>query len=317
MEPHVTHGLVTMVTLEKIHSPLFSNLYESFLREDDALSSEQDWRNLFDYRWDTEEGHCGYALLDADTVVGILGMVFSERHLDGVTRKFCNLHTWWVREDHRGRSLTLLRPVLQLNDYTITHLTPDDNVRAVTRRMGFSDLNSQLRILLPLSGVRGAGTAEASVLVDDPHAIDERLSDDDRKILLDHRPSGCGHLLINDGKRYCYLVYTHVVRHRLPYCHIHYMSDRTIFASKEPLVRAWLLGNHAARFVVVDDRLVQGMKLRRSFPFWAPAHALYKSSKVRPEQIDNLYSDVVLLKLTVLPDISHELGLLARRFWPS
>ena len=85
-----------MVTLEKIHSSLFPNRYDSFLIDADPLSSEQDWRILFDYQWDTEEGHCGYALLDKGKVVGMLGMVFSERTIDGAVRKFCNLHTWWV-----------------------------------------------------------------------------------------------------------------------------------------------------------------------------------------------------------------------------
>ena len=82
------------------------------------------------------------------------------------------------------------------------------------------------------------------------------------------------------------------------------------------MIRSSLLRNHKVRFVAVDARLVPDMKLRCSFNFWAPAHALYKSSDVMPEQIDNLYSDVVFLKLTVLPDISHEMGQLARRFWP-
>jgi hypothetical protein len=58
------------------------------------------------------------------------------------------------------------------------------------------------------------------------------------------------------------------------------------------------------------------VKFHCSFDFWAPAHALYKSEEVKPEQIDNLYSDVVFLKLSVLPDMSHELAQLARRLWP-
>lgn len=305
-----------MVTLQRIDSSLFSNLYDSFLVDDDPLSTEQDWRHLFDYQWDTDQGHCGYALLDDGRVVGMMGMVFSDREIAGASRKFCNLHTWWVREDHRGRSLSLLRPVLKLDDYTITHFTPDDKVRAVTRRMGFNDLDSQLRILLPAGRPRVPSAYREPELLSDESAIESRLSDRDRKILLDHRPSGVGHLLISDGSRYCYLVFTHVVRHRLPYCHVHYISDRAMFARHEPMIRQWLLRHHRARFVAVDHRLVQGMRFRRSFKFWAPAHALYRSTYVTPDQIDHLYSDVVLLKLTVLPDISHELGQIVRRFWP-
>jgi hypothetical protein len=304
-----------MVTLEKIQSSLFSNLYESFLIDDDPLSDEQDWRNVFDYQWETGQDHCGYALLDEGKVVGMMGMVFSERHIDGAMKKFCNLHTWWVREDHRGRSLALLRPILKLEGYTITHFTPCDTVRAVTKRLGFSDLDSQLKILLPL-GIFGSRSAGDFTYTFDERAIEERLNEHDRKILLDHRPYGCGHLLVSDGVEDCYLLYTHVVRHRLPYCHIQYISNKDVYATLEPQIRKLLLKNHRARFVAVDVRLVSDMKFRFSFNFWAPANALYKSSDVQPEQIDNLYSDVVFLSLTVLPDITHELGQIARRYWP-
>ena len=305
-----------MVTIEKIHSSLFSNLYESFLVDDDPLSGEQDWRNVFDYPWNTEEGHCGYAMLEGGKVVGMLGMIFSERHINGALKRFCNLHTWWVREDHRGRSLALLRPVLKLDGYTITHFTPCDTVRAVTKRLGFKVLSTQLRILPPSGLLPGNILSDQYTMTYDEQVIEEKLANQDKKILQDHRPYGCGHLLVHDGRDYCYLLYTVVVRHRLPYCHIHYISNKNIFERNERSIRSSLLKQHRASFVAVDARLVPDVKFRRSFKFWAPAHALYKSSDVNPEQIDNLYSDVVFLKLTVLPDISHELGQVARRYWP-
>ena len=304
-----------MVTLEKIQTQLFSNLYESFLCDDDPLSGEKEWRDVFDYKWKTEEGHCGYALLSQGDVVGMLGMVFSQRHIDGRARKFCNLHTWWVREDFRGKSLSLLKPILNLDGYTITHFTPCDTIRAVTKRLGFCELNSQLKLLFS-PRVLGNGGGEMT-LTRDEQAIEERLDDRDKRILLDHRPYGCGHLLVSDGDQYCYLLYTYVVRHRFPYCHIHYISNKKLFAEKETAIRSVLLRSHKAWFIAVDARLVAGMRLRRSLDFWAPAHALYKSSELGPAQIDNLYSDVVFLKLTVLPDISHEMGQLARKLWPA
>lgn len=308
-----------MVSLEKIQSPLFSNLYDSFLRDDDPLSSEQDWRNVFDYAWQTDHDHCGYALLDEGKVVGMIGMVFSERLIDGATRKFCNLHTWWVREDHRGRSLALLRPILKLDDYTITHFTPDVEVRAVAKRLGFRDLNSQLKILLPIAKDQRLPDSRESIgreFIDDDRAIEDRLAAHDKRILVDHRPYGIGHLLIADGNESCYLLYTHVVRHRLPYCHIHYISNHRQFAKHERAIRAWLLGKHKARFIALDCRVAPDTKYPRSFSFWAPAAALYKSSLVEPDQIDNLYSDVVFLKLTTLPDISYEVRQRVRRLWP-
>jgi hypothetical protein len=197
-----------MVRLEKIQSALFPKLYSAFLRDDDPLSDEQDWRNIFDYRFDKEHDHCGYALLDDGQVIGMIGMIYSRRVIDGADRKFCNLHTWWV---------------------------------------------------------------------------------------------------VQAGSSSCYCLYTHVVRHRLPYCHVHCFSDREVFAASEPAIRHALLQRNRARFVALDKQLVPHLRFRRSFRFWAPAHGLFRSTEVRPDQIDHLYSDVVFLKLTTLPDISHEL----------
>ena len=300
-----------MVKLEKIQSHLFPNLYESFLKDDDPLSNQQDWRNVFDYQWPTDHDHCGYALLDNDRVVGMIGMVFSERLINGEKQNLCNLHTWWVHPDHRGRSLALLRPVLKLNDYTITHFTPDAEVRAVTKRLGFSNLNSQLKILLPLRKQNRPVT-----LLDDCQEIAGLLDEHERRILDDHLPYDVGHLCIVDGHESCYVVYTHVVRHRLPYCHVHYVGNHAVFARHEPAIRNALISKHRARFVAVDCRLVADISFPRSFNFWAPEDAVYRPVGLGPQQIDHLYSDVVFLKLTTLPDLSHEVGRIWRRYAP-
>jgi hypothetical protein len=82
------------------------------------------------------------------------------------------------------------------------------------------------------------------------------------------------------------------------------------------VIRSSLLRRHRVKFLALDDRLVQDMTFPASFKFWAPAHGLYKSSDVTPDQIDNLYSDIVFLRLTALPDMSHEVRQIAQRIWP-
>jgi hypothetical protein len=309
--------MLPMVRLEKIQSALFPALYDAFLHDDDPLSNEQDWRNVFDYQFDSEHDYCGYAMLDENEVVGMMGMVFSQRTIDDTTVRFCNLHTWWVREDHRGRSLVMLRPILRLDGYTITHFTPCDRIRAITKRMGFRPLSSQLRILLPnrLIWNSRAGRAGAR-LTFDLDEIRQNTAERDTQILEDHQPYGCGHLWCGSRHEGCYLLYTYVVRHRFPYCHIHYIGDRNAYAKHERAIRSALLERHQARFVAIDTRLIGDLEFPFSFNFWAPAHAIYKSDQLAPHQVDNLYSDVVFLKLTTLPDISHEIREVAKRFWP-
>ncbi|MEM7294957.1 MAG: GNAT family N-acetyltransferase [Pseudomonadota bacterium] len=303
-----------MVRLEKIQEPLFAKLYDAFLWDDDPLSGEAEWRDVFDYQWETEEGHCGYALLDGETLVGMIGMVFSDRVIEGVTHKFCNLHTWWVREDYRGHSVSMLRPIVQLKGYNITHFTPCDRVRAVTEKLGFKQLNSQLRILLPLGKPKTEPVA--CTINDDVESFIDHLDPSDRKIALDHKPYRSGHLLVNNSNAQCYVLYTEVIRHRLPYIHIHYASDYNVFVKYEPQIRTHLLQDSKAKFVAIDERRVGNHKFPRSFRFWAPAHAMFKSNGVDASQVDHLYSDVVFLSLTTLPHMSHELKQMGRKLVP-
>lgn len=295
-----------MITIEKIVSSTFPKLYDSFLFDDDPYSTEQDWRNVFDYRWDHGEGHCGYAMLDNDTCVGMMGMVFSRRRIHCDVKKFCNLHTWWVREDYRGRSLALLRPLLRLDGYTITHFTPCERIDAITKKLGYKRMDKRVKILLPLGHRRAPGVGQCEILEDEA-AIQDVLSEDDRRILNDHRPYGCRNLVVRDGDEYCYILFARVVRHWMPYCHYHYISNKDLFLKHERKIRAFVLDSQDARFAAIDSRFVKGINFPRSFHSRVPAHGLYKSTDVEPEQIDYLYSDVSLLSLTVFPDISHEL----------
>jgi hypothetical protein len=307
-----------MPELVKIQSECFPKLYDAFLYDDDPLSDKQDWRHVFDYQWEKDEDHTGYMLLENDQVIGMMAMAFSKRWIDGQKQKFCNLHTWWVHPDYRSRSVSMLRPLLNLDDYTVTYFTPCDRVRALTERLGFGELNSQLKVLLP-PRIFSRKSTDYENFTYDSDLIAEKISNDERRILRDHQPYRVGNFLLIDGDEYCYVLYTHVVRYGFHYCHIHYVSNKLMFVARDNDIRASLMKQHKVRFVLVDCRLFPGKTFRRSFNFWAPAHAMFKSANgVTADQVDNLYSDVVMLRLTVLPHISHEIKeLVGGRWLPS
>ncbi len=303
-----------MPDLVKIKPDLFPRLYDAFLHDDDPLSDENDWRNVFDYQWNKDEDHTGYALIENDKVIGMMAMAFSERLIDGRTHKFCNLHTWWVHEDHRGRSLAMLRPLLGLQDYTITHFTPCDRIRAVTERLGFVELSLEMKVLLP---IRPSAPPSAAQVLFDGEFETSILSGHDRKIFDDHQPYRVENAIIRDGETYCYVLYTTVERYRVRYCHIHYISNRSLYAQAEAAVRTAMMQRHKVWFVVLEARLVRDLTFRRSFNFWAPAHAVFRPAHdISAHHVDNLYSDVVMLRLAIMPHVSHELKKLIRRWLP-
>ena len=305
-----------MAELVKINADLFPKLYEAFLHDDDPYSSESDWRNIFNYRWEKEEDHSGYALMKDGAVIGMMAMAFSRRIIDGKQRKFCNLHTWWVHEDHRGRSIAMLRPLMNLNDYTVTYFAPCDRMRALTRRLGFSDLDVQMKLLFPRPAAAFAGN-DPNLCLEFDSAIDEtRLSSEERKIFHDHQPYRVGALQLREGARSCFVLYTHVERYRVRYCHVHYIGNKEIYARHEGAIRSALMRRHDVWFVALDKRLVMDMTFDASVDFWAPAGGIYRPQEgVDPNHIDNLYSDVVMLRLATMPHVSHEISSLARQWF--
>jgi hypothetical protein len=300
-----------MVTLEKITPSMFSDIYRSFLANDDPHSSEEDWRRLFFYPWAEDNDYYGHALVDSGSVVGVLGMVFSRRQWEGQAVRFCNLHTWHVKEEYRGRSLMLMRPALALKDHILTDFTATERVGEISKRLGFEQLDSTPRLLLPAVFRGRRGNVDA---VDDPEELAGRLSAADVRIFHDHQEQPCQHLAFVDGKQTCYVVYSRVERHWLPYCYIHYVSNREMFGRHSLCIRKELMQRAAARYVAIDARQASGMRLPLSLRCPVRSHQLVRGSGWKPSQIDTLYSEVSILNLCTFPSLGHQLRRLTGRF---
>lgn len=294
-----------MVAIEKIRPTMFAEIYSSFLKDDDPRSTENDWKMLFAPSMAKEEIY-GYALTNAARIVGILGTCFSSRIIGGEKKRFCNLHSWFVNQEHRGHSLMLMRPVLRLADHTITDFTPTAQVCEISKRLGFKELDSTAKILLPFRTKKNdEGISWHSTF--DKAEIANRLSDADRILLKDHGGNSCCHMLISNGSEYCYIIYSRVERHRIPYCYIHYLSNKPMFSRLQGGVRAMLMEESRTNFIAVDARLVAEIDVPRSFNLPIMSRQLYKSTTIAPNRIDNLYSELIFLNLCTFPSLSYHL----------
>ena len=287
---------------------MFDDIYASFLESDhEPYLTKDDWRPLF-LRRNALDDCCGYALLDKSRIIGILGMLFSDRIVNGVTRRFCNLHTWEVNE-HRGKSLTLMRPALRLHDCTLTDLSPTDRVHHISLRLGFRPLDSRLRVLCPVT--RSNGSDDIDVITGHDR-IRAMLSEEDGRLFEDHQTPGIGHLVLRSADNYCYAVYSDVVRYRFPYAHLHYFSNRELFQRYNLQIRDHIMQSTNARFVAVNDRSTRGMKLRLSVRLPVSKRHLFHPAGVQPADIDSLYTEISLLRLSTLPDFHALLRFVAR-----
>ena len=286
-----------MVSLQKVDCSMYDEVSPLLL----DLNPQLDWRNIFDCSWQTED-YCGYGLFDDGKIVGFLGSIFSSKTIGDRVENFCNIHSWVVKPQYRDRSISLILPILKLKDLTLTDLSPAPKVIAILQRLGFKVLDSKLCILLPFNTDISHKTEKVR-LTQEKFQILERLSEQDLKLFQDHVIySSCNHLLIENSKDYCYVIYTVVKQAFFSYCYIQYISNVLMFSQYSGAIRSDLARHSGTLLVVVDSRLIASIELPFSYdvPFSFPK--LYKSSNLKPNQIDNLYSELVLLNFSLIPN---------------
>jgi len=305
-----------MIRVEKVDCANFKGIHD-ILAEIWGTASEEKGRKIFGYQWERDETHCGLILMDGDRTVGFLGMIFSRRRINDQVEKFCNLTSWYVHEDYRNRAISMILFLHGMKDYTITDLTPAKNVYKIQNKLGFKDLDAAGRLLLPFGRRLFQPKHPDANLIHDPTAIEQKLDGQNLKIFRDHQPYDCFHFLLTDRNRYCYIVYTKLRRKRIPYAHLHYISDPDLFELAYRDIRRSILSEAGGYFLLIDSRLVKNMKLPVSFclPYRAPKQ--YLSKTLKPEQIDNLYSELVMLNLRTHPRLKYLIRNVCRRIFGS
>lgn len=300
-----------MLSTVKITPSHFPDVYEAILREWNPNRSRDQWQRAFDARWTSGEELCGYALADAGRIVGLSGMILSQRTLGARTARFCNLHCWYVKPDYRANSLTLIKPLTALKDHILTDFTPNATARAVLSRLGFTSLESTVVVLPPIPMSSNRARAEISDLegLEDPHA--GLLNTAERRIYEDHQGIDCGHLLIRVKQSSCYLVYSRISHYRLPYCLVHFVGNPQLFVDEHAAIRHYLIRRSRSSFLAVESRLLAGRSVPLTFRTRGQVKMCHAVG-ISPHEIDTLYSEMVLFKDSILPGLRQRLGSVKR-----
>ncbi len=287
-----------------IRREMFPELRDGVLRELNPNMSSELWERAFELG-DPDEPR-GYALAEGGSLVGLLGMIFSRRQIGGREERFCNLHSWYVQPEHRVRSLALIRPLAAMRDVTITDLSATSDVRAISQRLGFVELDQTAIVLPPLAWASDIERCEMIDLDDANDSAASILSPGERAIHRDHGRMACGQLLVCDSGGYCYIVYSRITHGVLPSIMattlVHHLSDPPRFARYHATIRAHLMQHNSSQSVVVDSRLLAGANVPGTLRMPA-IPKIFRSQRVRPEQIDGLYSEQVCFKLSTLPTL--------------
>lgn len=251
------------------------------------------WRALLEVNWATRPEHG--QLLEADGVlVGFCGVVVADRNIGGRCETFCNITSWCVLPAYRGKgvAVSLQVPYLQRHDWTITVFSPLPYHERHYRRHGCVTLDTA-KLVFPAFWNPGTLRLGGRVLTD-PGRISEQIDPEDRQLLEDHVPRGCGVALAIDGRDYTLMIVKRRIKRRVPIVEILYLSNPRLAAARFERMKLALLRSQRAVALVADSRLLDATKLRH---LRLPYLTIYRSSHLTSHQIDGLYSELAVLPI--------------------
>lgn len=263
----------------------------SFLHRNlNSRVSAAGWSSALKVPWAVDAPNYGFQLVVAHRIVGAYLGFYSDRLIDGSLERFCNLGAWCVLEEYRAEGLRLLRAMLGQRGYHFTDLSPSGNVLGLNERLRFTRVDSPIALVpaLPWPSPRGIRVSSSSV------DLDRLLDEDAARIYRDHRDTAAArHVVIARGAESCYVVFRRDRRKGIPgFATILYVSDPTLFRAALRPFASHLLLRHRLPGLLVEDRVVGG-------PLRGSAHLarlrrpkMLRSERVRPDQIDYLYSEL-------------------------
>jgi len=271
---------------------MFSEVYDGVLRTLNPRYSEERWRRIFDWPWENPEDHVGYALLDEDRrVVGYAGLIYSRQAIGEEEAICCNISSWVVEPPYRSSALSLIMPVIRRRDLTVTNLTSTPVVHKIFTGLGFSALETHISVFFPLHAFRPSPYRVTMGF----EAFKEKLPPRLRRIGHEHEPLGL-HFWAEGGEAPVYFVAVRGRRRLVPTARVHFISDPAAFAEALPAIQRKLMKS-GIFLVECDDRLMKDVSVPFSGRIRLPVTRLYKSNALRPEDISNLYSEMILLGL--------------------
>jgi hypothetical protein len=244
------------------------------------------WRRTVNLPGSEAPNH-GFMLKTGGAVVGALAAIYSTRLIGGRLERFCNLAVWCVAPAYRLHSVRMLQAVLAQKDYHFTDLIPGENVRQLDLKLGFKYLDT-LTYLTPNLPWWSRVHITAS-----HRTINSTVSGSQTYWTYYHDHKDClwtNHLLIMDGRDYCYLQWRKQKHFGMKHISLRYVSHPDVLRRHFRALGSYFLFKHRCPFTLAEERIIH-FRPRLSIVFPRPVPRLYKSP-LAPDQIDYLYSEI-------------------------
>ncbi|HXV24075.1 MAG TPA: GNAT family N-acetyltransferase [Alphaproteobacteria bacterium] len=243
------------------------------------------WALLFDYPWRPEDApDCGRILEDAGRIVGYLGATYVDREFAGKTARICNMSSWYLLRSYRGQGYgrAMVQDLTSDPAVTYTDFTATAQVHSLLlAHAGFAILDQERWVL----GYPGKTVRNAQI---------HRLSPPSPPLSHHCNLYDLHMVQAQTDEGICSLVFQ--VKKKgddISYHQLLYADDPGFLARNAVAIAAALLPDETA--VMAIDRRLAPVQPSNSVIEQIAQPRLYKSRRLRPDQIDNLYNEVLLL----------------------
>jgi len=269
--------------------PICSLLHEHM----DARLSRDRWRKLMTYRWLDDKPDFGRVAIVDGQLVGFVGMVYSDRVLEGRRHRIVNICAWYLKKAYRkaGFGFELMRSAIADDAMSYTILTSSSRSVSILDAIGYRILDDDRRVWT------AKGVPAGLEIEEDLSRILGRIDANARQLLSDHDGMAVRPLLISDGAGTCLAVFT-IAKKRddVSYYDILHIDNPLFFATRAQAIADSLLPRDRKAVLAIDTRLLQGHACDGVVErLLVPRY--YRSTTLQPGQIDNLYSELQLLDL--------------------
>lgn len=258
-----------------------------------AKFSLQRWRRLMDYPWMEDKPDLGRVVEENARILGFVGMVYSDRLIDGTTERLVSISSWFLDKSLRGRGLGagLMAAATEDREITYTNVTSSDRVLPIVDAVGYRVLDDHRYLWRKRASPGSDLRCEW-----DAGVIRRQAGEEERRLIDDHADLPVRPVLVEAGGARALMVFS--VKQKgedVTYFDLLHTSDRALLARHGQALADAILPDGPA-VLAADCRFADGT------PQGAEREALavaryYKSARLAPAKIDLLYSELQLLDL--------------------
>ena len=188
------------LTFHKVYPMDYPKVLPLLEKFETAGTLKEKFPLLFQYHWPCSIDCCGVMIVDDGKVIAYLGLVFSDRIIQGKPEIFANLTTLIIDNNYRGQKLThrIIQYLQSLGDFSLTAITPIPSLYSMYKSNGFRDLLDHRVVFWKSPFLSKTPTC---TLLSDPKEIAQNLSGESLRIFKDHQAFHCNLLLFKNNNQ--------------------------------------------------------------------------------------------------------------------